>query len=157
MNLLSDQQLVRKMRRCGIHYSKNMFVGVFARDLLPTKLDYYPCTLIINTDTKNLPGKHWVAIYINGYKEGEYFDSFGHAPSEDIALWLNRFTLKWRRVNTSTLQNPLSVNCGQFVLYFIHERPLVNSSQSIMRQFGANTIHNNEIVNSYFDKHFKKC
>ena len=121
MSLLSDTQILRKIRKCGNRYSKRLFMGVFARDGLPEKIADYPCSLIINTDTKNLPGKHWVAIFVSSYKEGEYFDSFGHEPPQDVAIWMNKVTLKWKQINSKLLQNPLSVSCGKFVLFFVNE------------------------------------
>ena len=157
MSLLSDNQLVRKMRKCGNQYSKRLFIGVFARDALPKGIVSYPCSLIINTDTKNLPGKHWVSIFISSYKEGEYFDSFGREPSQDIAIWLNKFTVKWKKVNSVILQNPLSTSCGQFVLFYINERPLVSNHFHIVRQFHANTFSNEQLVTHYYQQNFESC
>ena len=124
---------------------------------MPKGINSYPCSLIINTDTKNLPGKHWVSIYISGYKEGEYFDSFGHEPSQDIAIWLNKFTNKWKKVNVSVLQNPLSVTCGHFVLFYINERPLVNSHFHILKQFHTDTYGNDQFVKHYYKENFDNC
>ena len=152
MSLLSDKQLVRKMRSCGNKYSKSIFIGVFARDNLPKSLPKYPCSLIINTDTKNLPGKHWVSIYISSYKEGEYFDSFGEEPSQDIALWLNKFTVKWKKINVNILQNPLSITCGFFVLFYANERPLVKSHFHILKSFHSSTFRNDEFVKHYYQE-----
>lgn len=157
MNLLSNIQLRNKMRSCSNHYSKRLFLGVFSRDSLPKKVDYYPCTLIINTDTKNLPGKHWVAIYISSFKEGEYFDSFGCEPSQDVALWMNKFTIKWKKLNSTRLQNPLSTTCGKFVLLFVNERPLVNNYSSIKSRFHEDTVVNDDYVNHYFQSNFVNC
>ena len=157
MSLLSDYQLTRQMKNCGNHYSKRIFLGVFPRDCLPKSVPNYPCTLIINTDTKNLPGKHWVAIYISSYKEGEYFDSFGHEPPQDIAIWLNRFSLKWKKVNVSLLQNPLSVQCGHFVLFYVNERPQVQSHFHVLKQLHSDSFSNEEFVKQYYHANFVKC
>lgn len=157
MNLLTDRQLARKMNNCGNQFSKRLFIGVFPRDCLPKSVPRYPCSLIINTDTKNLPGKHWVSIYISGYKEGEYFDSFGQEPSQDIAIWLNKFTHKWKKVNTTFLQNPLATTCGHFVLFYINERPLVPSHFHIVRQFHSDTFRNDRFVKHYFENTFNRC
>ena len=157
MNLLSDKQLMRKMSHCGHPYSKRLFIGVFPRDCLPKRIPHYPCSLIINTDTKNLPGKHWVSIFISSYKVGEYFDSFGHEPPQDIARWLNKFTLNWNRVNYIFIQNPFSTTCGQFVLYFVNERPLVQSKSHIVRVFYSDTNKNEAFLKHYYQEKFKDC
>ena len=157
MSSLADNQLVRKMRKCGNQYSKRLFIGVFPRDALPKGIVSYPCSLIINTDTKNLPGKHWVAVYISSYKEGEYFDSFGREPSQDIALWLNKFTIKWKKVNSVILQNPLSTSCGQFVLFYVNEQSLVRSHFYIVNKFHADTFSNEQFVKHYYQQTFESC
>ena len=157
MSLLTDEQLTRKMKRCGNQYSKRLFIGVFSRDNLPISIPKHPCSLIINTDTKNLPGKHWVAVYISSYKEGEYFDSFGQFPPQDIAIWLNKYTIKWKKVNNTLLQNPLSFTCGHFVLFYINERPLVKSHFHILKKFNSTTYCNDEFVKHYYKDHFINC
>lgn len=154
MNLLSNIQLRNKIRSHSHPYSKRLFLGVFSRDSLPTKVANYPCTLIINTDTKNLPGKHWVAIYISSFKEGEYFDSFGCEPPQDVALWMNKFTIKWNKLHSVRLQNPLSTACGKYVLFFVNERPLVNNYSVMKSVFTADTVVNDDYVKQYFEKNF---
>ena len=44
--------------------TKNIFIGVFARDELPRPKSY-PCCFIINTAKRSHPGKHWLAVYID--------------------------------------------------------------------------------------------
>jgi hypothetical protein len=56
------------------------FAGVFAADQLPNKLIEKPVSMVVNTHKSNMPGEHWVAIYVNENGFGEYFDSFGMAP-----------------------------------------------------------------------------
>ena len=41
---------------------------------------------IINTDPSYLPGKHWVAVYVDHMCE--YFDSLGKFPNEAIGKFL---------------------------------------------------------------------
>ena len=57
------------------------YIGTFARELLLNCLPLKrKCGLIINTDTHDLPGKHWIAIYLGENGGREYFDSYGLPP-----------------------------------------------------------------------------
>ena len=49
------------------------FAGVFARDETPHLFDGQ--SMIVNTDTSNLGGTHWLAIVLNGRRR-RYFDPF---------------------------------------------------------------------------------
>ena len=42
--------------------TRNYFIGVYSRDQLPIIKDYPSC-FILNTDTSDKPGEHWLAIY----------------------------------------------------------------------------------------------
>ena len=58
------------------------WLGVYARDELPdlqhTEL---PFALVFNTQPKDNPGQHWLAIYAPSNSPTEFFDSFGMPPS----------------------------------------------------------------------------
>ena len=84
------------------------FVGTYPRDMLPKTLHQSTAALVINTDTSDKPGQHWVAIYIsNGH--GEYFDSFGLLPlTADIYDFLNN------KIDLCVKKNLLFL----FILYF---------------------------------------
>ena len=42
------------------------YIGTFSRDLLPNDLPLMrKAGLIVNTDTHDLPGEHWIAIYLD--------------------------------------------------------------------------------------------
>ena len=58
------------------------WLGVFARDELPDLTrEIRPWCLIFNTDSKNQPGTHWLALYAFSAGSIELFDSFGFSPS----------------------------------------------------------------------------
>ena len=56
--MTSSHQITWWMR----HYTNN-FLGVYARDEMPC---IYKCppSVIINTDSRQLAGKHWVAVFV---------------------------------------------------------------------------------------------
>ena len=57
------------------------WLGVFARDELPDLTrERRPLCLILNTDPKDQPGTHWLAVYAAIAGPIELFDSFGFLP-----------------------------------------------------------------------------
>jgi hypothetical protein len=58
---------------------RNVFKGMYARNRLPRRLNV-PSALIGNTDPDDLPGTHWVALYIDANSRGEYYDPTGRPP-----------------------------------------------------------------------------
>jgi len=62
------------------------FDGVFSCDSLPTK----PRLPVCNTDPSTMPGKNWIAIYVDDDGHyGEYFDYIGRAPTPEFELYMN--------------------------------------------------------------------
>ena len=75
--------------------ARDAFRGVYARNKLPIRA---PTTslYVCNTDPNHKPGEHWVTIYINNDRRGEYFDSFGMPPLfDEFVTFLNNNTKSW--------------------------------------------------------------
>ena len=127
------------------------FLGVFPINGLPRQLPpHLPVFLIINTNTSNLPGQHWKAIFIDKYGKGEIFDSLAMPVSIELQQWMNRFAKKWI-VSKLTLQNPLSPSCGGYVLYYVMTRLNCKSLTSCVERYFTNSVVENEhIVESFF-------
>lgn len=101
---------------------QRIFYGVFARDKLPKRIPKKPGILIVNTDTSNNEGEHWIAIYLGVHGRSEYFDSFGLAPrSNDIKKFLKKNSLNYI-YNQKVLQPVFSETCGYFVFYYAHRK-----------------------------------
>jgi hypothetical protein len=103
--------------------ARRSFLGVFARDnipKLPRHARRYPLSFVVNTDKLDESGEHWVAVYYTSPNVGEFFDSYGHAPS---TLGFTRKMLpgitSW---STSKLQSVHSSVCGHHCVYFIAMR-----------------------------------
>jgi len=100
-------------------FSPTEFLNVYSLDTLPkTSGPFYDTSLIINTDTHNLPGQHWVAIHARK-DEAYYFDSFGQPPPTTIATWLSKYYSKWTS-NTRQVQSINSNFCGYFCIHFLY-------------------------------------
>ena len=61
-------------------YVKDIFMGVYSVDTLPEDVNVYPSCYIINTDESTDTGEHWVCVYFNSNRQGEFFCSFANSP-----------------------------------------------------------------------------
>jgi hypothetical protein len=105
--------------------TKYNFAGVFARDefnaipLSHQLTPHSPSFFIVNLDTSNLPGSHWVAIeFHHRTKEAFYFDSYGLDPfykDLDKKLTSEADVITW---NIEKLQNLSTSVCGQYCILF---------------------------------------
>ena len=93
-----------------------------------------PASYVINTDTKEGPGDHWVAFYISKGNHCDYFDSAGAMPIPPIARWLDE-RVKTVRYNDQWLQSPTSSVCGQYCIYFLRERARNRTIDDILTDF----------------------
>ena len=82
------------------------------RDMVPKLKKGHSC--IINLDSSDGGGTHWVALKDNG-SHLQYFDSFGLQPPEEIKGG------KKIQFNTSQLQDLKSSRCGFYCLYVLNE------------------------------------
>jgi len=54
-----------------------------------------------------MPGEHWIAIYVDDDgRYGEYFDSFGRAPTEVFERYMNEHCSEWT-FNRKQLQSAI--------------------------------------------------
>ena len=138
--------------RCIIKSDSKMrstIAGVYARDEIPNEINTFPTGYIVNTDSSNKPGRHWLAFYLKSRDDVELFDSYGHPP-EYFSLTANTFNKK--RIQSST-----SNVCGQYCLYYLLHRCRGVSMASIVNQFGDNYHENDNYVYDYISNAFPYC
>ena len=58
------------------------FRGVFMRDILPRIIPHKTECGIVNINTTQQTGSHWVCYFIDGMNQRIYFDSFGQVTLE---------------------------------------------------------------------------
>lgn len=93
------------------------FDGVFPINQLPiTHKKKY--SLILNTDSDNLPGKHWIAVMVRPDKEAFVFDPLGYPPPLKLQQWFVQRNIRWTS-NTRQVQSSVSTLCGLFCIYFL--------------------------------------
>lgn len=134
-----------------------LFVGVFAADTLPRRLNNYPALLICNTDPISKPGQHWIAFFIDKNGVGEYWDSYGFPPLvAHHKRFLNRLCKKWT-YNHSSLQAIDSMVCGEYcVLYLVHRAHGYSLHSFVHKLFTSDPIKNDTIVRKLFKRMFGK-
>lgn len=104
---LTTEQLIKS---CGC----KCFLGVFPLDKLPTIPDD-GAMFIVNTDTSNLRGQHWIAV-----KENQVFDPLGSYYPTALVKHMYQF-YDVLDINYESYQNPMDdFSCGYFCLYFLH-------------------------------------
>jgi hypothetical protein len=125
---LSNIEISEMMKK----YIKKGFKGILPYDLLSRiKIDSsHDSSYILNLDKSNLPGSHWVALFIEpSRKTIEYFDPFGADPPTDVMKEIEKLVkrsfpkgLYQFKINRVKKQNAKTANCGFFSMQFIVDR-----------------------------------
>ena len=97
------------------------FVGVFPLDKIPPVSSLKQGnSFIVNTQTHNLPGEHWIAVYE---------DQFTIRVFDPMSLYYRPFLVSYlhngqRRVvyNRVLVQDPYTPTCGQHCLLWLSEQ-----------------------------------
>lgn len=89
--------------------------------------------IVVNTDTHDGPGKHWVALFCDvraelAYPRFTYFDSYAYKPEREIRVLMQRWKKQWDATKIHSLPMKLTYNktrhqfkdteCGMYSLYF---------------------------------------
>lgn len=119
-------------------------VGCFPCDLLPLP-QKIPIGFVANTDPRDEPGTHWVAIWIGGDGCGVYFDSYGQQPAQPFKRYLDKFASNgWSCELNAPIQGYLSAVCGQYCVHFLY-----NKCRGYSVTFSDNPIMNDAVVNEF--------
>lgn len=133
--------------------TKSSFRGVYAKDQLPVSApssSLYVC----NTDPSTRRGEHWVVIYIDSERRGEFFDSIGDVRpiEEQFERFLCKNSIIWTR-NAKAVQHLLSDACGYHCIFFAINRCVGYSMNSIINMYTPNLMYNDEIVQEFVRNH----
>lgn len=137
--------------------TKKIFIGVFASDKLP-KLTQRPACLVVNTDPSNLPGTHWIAIFIPNKGKSIFFDSYGRFPWDDrFRKFLKNSNNKGYTYNGKKIQSNFSNLCGQYCCTFLYAKCKGQNMRSFMKIFQNNKpLENDKKIKKMFLRCFKK-
>lgn len=98
------------------------FIGVFACNELKNMIHHNrqtPYSFIVNTQTNNLPGEHWIAVSCENNGVTLIFDPLGFYYPPPLIHYL--VAKKFRKIyfNRIQYQHPNSRICGQLCLEFL--------------------------------------
>lgn len=128
--------------------ARSIWRGVFSRDDVPRRATY-PSAYIFNTHPRLREGEHWVAVYMDRDRKGEYFDSYGFPPyCKEFRAFLERNSRKWR-YNSKTVQGLLATSCGHFCVYYLVHRLRGYTMRQILARFGTDTRKNDSLVRRF--------
>lgn len=91
------------------------FLGVFAINKIPHYSNNDQFSYIVNNQSANLPGQHWIAVYIKN-NNAYIYDPLGLPPPLMLTKHLHRYKISY---NTQQDQPTASKLCGQFALSFL--------------------------------------
>lgn len=134
-----------------------IFKGVYALDELPKQVSR-PSILVVNTDTSNEKGTHWLAIFVPVRGCAEYFDSFGNPPFHiEIIKFLQNHS-KCFVFNNKCLQSNITSVCGQYCCVYLWVRSSCKSMKYFLNLFNTSSpLQNDRKIEKMFRKIFKKC
>ena len=133
----------------------SQFVGCFAEnELAKLTLTSFPCSLIVNLDHENLPGSHWIALFITK-QSIEIWDTLGFRilnwPRIPCTLlkFLHRQLLSRRVVISNRIQSSQSILCGFYCIFFIICRPYL-SFRELSATFSSKFSLNDKLLLKFF-------
>lgn len=132
---------------------KQQFRGVLASDELTFMHVKRPALFVVNTDTSENAGLHWVCIYFPKSPEDgiEFFDSLAYPPNV-----YNNFISTFLTANGANfiyskkrIQNYFTSSCGLFCILFSVLRCEGKSFCDILNLLTNNLRFNEEIISHY--------
>ena len=147
MSWLSERDLMRCIKLNADDATLRAFQGIYSMDKLPNAVKQYPCLIIINTQSHNLPGEHWIAAFIGKNRQGEIFDSLALSPANSLIRWMNTYARTYRR-NHLQYQHPLSSRCGAYVLYYVLKR--LQNPKCVINKFTPSLYENEQRVLDFY-------
>ena len=141
--MMDSLQILKIISRFQAHT-----IGVYPADQIPwvwTKLTAF----VINIDDHTRSGMHWVAIYVDKFGNGFYFDSFGLPPL--IRAYINRLrkNCKSFRWNVCQLQSDSSDVCDQYCIMFLYFMSKKIGFKKFLAKFSTNLAKNDDILRRF--------
>jgi len=139
---------------------QNNFAGVFPSDKLKSfRVLVPPVFIIINIDTSNESGSHWISVRI-GRSTVEIFDSLGFNANlwgkypKHLIKFLGRYSASHKFYISPILQPPNYFDCGLYCVFFVVYRNFL-TFRTCVEKFSINLNQNPIILNSLLLKRFK--
>lgn len=142
-----------EIKKCLYKIHPSLHNNVYPANRLPIHIEV-PTFIVSNLDSDNQPGSHWVAIHVGKNNIGQYFDSFGRAPTGFHRAFLNRNCRMWD-YNSKKIQNDLTSVCGEYCLVYLYHIFHGQSMKNFVKIFDRDeTLTNDAIVYDLFKSYF---
>ena len=126
------------------------FRSIYSRDRLPDQIRKKECG-IINLDSIEGQGTHWVCYRNIDPHMVEYFDPFGLIMPHEISHYLSTSGKKII-FSQDEIQNRVTVLCGYWCLYYLIERQKVKSILDVIHHDSFDE-DNSDFIKDYFMFH----
>ena len=143
---LSNFDLEKWVDDLGITY----FRTIFSRDRLPDQISKKECG-IINLDSVEGEGTHWVCYRNIDTHMAEYFDPFGLIMPHEIQHYLSTSGKKVL-FSQDEIQNRNTVLCGYWCLYYLIERQKGKNILDVIHHEDFDE-DNSDFIKDYFISH----
>ena len=140
----------------GDRYTRQYLRGVFPSDRLPP-VNRYPQAFIINSDTSDQSGTHWLACYFDQDKRAEFFDSFGQAPAaygHYFKTFIDDNSVSCT-YNTTCLQSMNTTVCGQYCIFYLVHRCRNVPMVDIVAAFTDDSLINDVLVQDFTEEKYE--
>ncbi len=98
--------------------------------------------MVLNTDSHEKPGEHWLAIYVDENGFGEFFDSYANNPERfGLINYLNKNCRIWT-YNKQIIQGNSNF-CGYYCVLFLLFRAR-NKANKFFSYFNS-SLENNDL------------
>ena len=140
------------------HQLRNVenYLGSYAIDELnEIKVSNYPSFIVLNLDTRNGIGMHWIALAIY-FNEIYVCDSLGGiipdgSMPQPLIDFLHIFSSSRKLYVTKQLQHTSSGTCGLYCITFIKQMSKFNNFGEFLRLFTDN-FYQNDIIIKFLNK-----
>jgi hypothetical protein len=123
------------------------FGGCISKD--QTNLLKHGKIYVLNMDSTNGAGTHWVVLDNRSIYYLYYFDSFGIAPPESIVRYAKSLG-KSIIYNAEDVQAISSDRCGWYCVYVVEQLESGKSFNDIISSFTSSVRKNEEFLKNYF-------
>ena len=139
-----------------ILFIKRDILGVFAADMVPSRISKLPSLIVANTDISTLPGRHWIAMYIGNDGAGYYFHSLGRPPQQYFLNFMKGNSHSWI-CNTNQIQSLTSYVYGHYCSAFAYFVCRGKSMNTFLLNFKRDRYLNDLDVKRFVEKNIDRC
>ena len=108
------------------YITRNVYIGCFPSDQIPTVKVKFPHCICINTGSSHSAGEHWIGVWVESPMMVELYDSLAEWPphANGIIEFLEKFPRIKHLPSGLNLQHPHTATCGAHVCVFFYLRAL---------------------------------